>query len=91
MGNVVLMKIPAVGGLAHVLTMEAYATELPPGVLQFVSGRGREVVPPIMESGKVRPRERREERHWRKGCSESKIRQLFDGLDSPDDRGRACV
>ena len=25
MGNVVIMKLPAIGGLAHVLTMEAYA------------------------------------------------------------------
>ena len=41
MGNIVIMKIPSVGGLAHVLTMEAYAAALPPGVVNFVSGSGK--------------------------------------------------
>jgi glyceraldehyde-3-phosphate dehydrogenase (NADP+) len=31
MGNVVIMKIPNIGGLAHMLTIEAYARHLPPG------------------------------------------------------------
>merc|ERR1719316_2607774 len=53
MGNVGIMKLPAVGGLAHVLTMEAYAKELPAGVLQFLTGKGRETIPPVMQSGKV--------------------------------------
>lgn len=51
MGNVVVMKIPTVGGLAHVLTMEAYASALPPGVVNFVSGPGRTTMAPIMRSG----------------------------------------
>eukprot|EP01031_Cornospumella_fuschlensis_P028437 gene28437-34330_t len=51
MGNVVVMKIPTVGGLSHVLTMEAYANTLPPGVINFVSGPGRITMTPIMESG----------------------------------------
>ena len=46
------MKIPAVGGLAHVLTMEAWKL-LPPGTLNFVSGSGRETMPPLMASGKI--------------------------------------
>jgi glyceraldehyde-3-phosphate dehydrogenase (NADP+) len=53
MGNIAIMKLPAVGGLAHVLTMEAYAKELPAGVLQFLTGKGRETIPPVMQSGKV--------------------------------------
>lgn len=53
MGNVGIMKLPAVGGLAHVLTMEAYAAELPAGTLQFLTGKGRETIPPVMESGVV--------------------------------------
>jgi glyceraldehyde-3-phosphate dehydrogenase (NADP+) len=53
MGNVGIMKLPAVGGLAHVLTMEAYAAELPVGTLQFLTGKGRETIPPVMESGVV--------------------------------------
>jgi glyceraldehyde-3-phosphate dehydrogenase (NADP+) len=51
MGNVVVMKIPTVGGLSHVITMEAYAATLPPGVVNFVSGSGRVTMGPIMESG----------------------------------------
>lgn len=51
MGNVVVMKIPSVGGLAHVLTMEAYASALPAGVVNFVSGSGRVTMGPIMETG----------------------------------------
>ena len=53
MGNVAIMKLPAVGGLAHVLTMELYAKHLPKGVLQFVSGSGRETIPAMMRTGKI--------------------------------------
>jgi len=52
-GNSVVMKIPNTGGLAHVLTMEAYAECFPRGVVNFVAGRGRNTMPPIMETGKV--------------------------------------
>jgi glyceraldehyde-3-phosphate dehydrogenase (NADP+) len=51
MGNTVVMKIPAVGGLAHVLTMEAYAASLPAGVMNFVSGAGRETMGPVIKTG----------------------------------------
>jgi glyceraldehyde-3-phosphate dehydrogenase (NADP+) len=51
MGNTVVMKIPSVGGLAHVLTMDAFASTFPPGVVNFVSGPGRELMSPIMEEG----------------------------------------
>ena len=53
MGNVAIMKLPAVGGLAHMLTIETYAKELPKGVLQFISGSGRETIPPVMRTGKI--------------------------------------
>jgi hypothetical protein len=39
MGNTLVMKIPTVGGLAHVLTMEAYASCLPPGILYSIKHR----------------------------------------------------
>jgi glyceraldehyde-3-phosphate dehydrogenase (NADP+) len=52
-GNIVLLKIPAVGGLAHLLTMEAFAKTLPPGTVNFVSGSGRATMPPIMQTGLV--------------------------------------
>merc|ERR1719230_1636642 len=53
MGNCVVMKVPNTGGLAHVLTMESYAECFPAGVVNFVSGRGRDTMPPIMASGMV--------------------------------------
>mmetsp|Transcript_130738 Transcript_130738/g.226186 ORF Transcript_130738/g.226186 Transcript_130738/m.226186 type:complete len:650 (-) Transcript_130738:266-2215(-) len=53
MGNTVVMKIPTTGGLAHVLTMEAFAKCLPKGVVNFISGSGRLTMPPIMESGMI--------------------------------------
>jgi len=53
MGNVVLMKVPTVGGLVHLLTMEAFQKALPPGAMNFVSGRGRDTMPVLMETGKV--------------------------------------
>lgn len=53
MGNVAVLKLPAIGGLVHVLTAEAFAQHLPPGALNFVSGSGRQTMGPIMESGKV--------------------------------------
>lgn len=54
MGNVIIMKIPpALGGLAHVLTMEAFASTLPPEVVNFISDSGRTTVQPIMQRGSV--------------------------------------
>ncbi|CAE8645394.1 unnamed protein product [Polarella glacialis] len=53
MGNTVVMKVPNTGGLAHCLTMEAYAECFPAGVVNFVSGRGRDTMPPCMETGLI--------------------------------------
>lgn len=53
MGNSVVMKIPNTGGLAHYLTMEAYVECFPAGVVNFVSGRGRDTMPPCMETGLI--------------------------------------
>lgn len=52
-GNIVIMKIPAIGCLAHILTIPAYAKHLPKGVINFVSGSGRVTVSPLMKSGKI--------------------------------------
>lgn len=52
-GNIVVMKIPNTGGLAHVLTMEAYAKHLPKGTINFFSGSGRETLEPAMTTGDV--------------------------------------
>lgn len=53
MGNVAVMKIPTVGGLAHLLTMEAFSRALPPGAMNFVSGRGRDTMPHLMSTGDI--------------------------------------
>jgi glyceraldehyde-3-phosphate dehydrogenase (NADP+) len=52
-GNVCIVKIPAIGGLAHLLTLEAFAKALPPGTVNFISGAGRKVIPGLMTSGKI--------------------------------------
>lgn len=53
MGNTAVLKLPAVGGLAHVQTIKALAKSLPKGVINFVSGSGRLLCAPIMETGLV--------------------------------------
>merc|ERR1719163_1515746 len=53
MGNSVVMKLPNVGCLAHICTMEDYAKVFPPGVVNFISGAGRTTMPPIMKTGDV--------------------------------------
>lgn len=53
LGNVAIMKVPATGGLSHFLTADAFARALPPGAINFVSGSGRDTMPPIMRTGEV--------------------------------------
>jgi glyceraldehyde-3-phosphate dehydrogenase (NADP+) len=47
------MKLPNVGCLAHICTMEIFAKVFPAGVVNFISGAGRVTMPPIMKTGKV--------------------------------------
>jgi len=53
MGNVIVLKLPAVGGLAHLLTVGALEKALPAGVINFVTGAGRKTMGPIMKTGLV--------------------------------------
>jgi glyceraldehyde-3-phosphate dehydrogenase (NADP+) len=53
MGNVIVLKLPTVGGLAHILTADAIASAFPPGVVNFVTGAGRKTMGPIMKTGSV--------------------------------------
>jgi len=53
MGNTAVLKLPATGGLVHLLTADAFAAALPPGVINFVTGSGRKTMPPIIETGLV--------------------------------------
>lgn len=52
-GNVLVLKIPTVGGLCHLLTMDAFSKALPPGTIHFISGSGRATMPPLMKSGLI--------------------------------------
>ena len=52
-GNIIIMKVPTLGGLVHMLTMEAYAQHLPHGVINFVSGSGRTTIGPMMKTGAI--------------------------------------
>ena len=53
MGNTVVMKLPNVGCLAHISTMEVFKECFPKGTVNFISGAGRETMPPIMATGHV--------------------------------------
>ena len=53
MGNILILKIPQVGGLSHLLSFEAFAKALPPNTVHFISGSGRKTLPPLMTSGKI--------------------------------------
>jgi glyceraldehyde-3-phosphate dehydrogenase (NADP+) len=53
MGNTVVMKLPRVGVLCHIPTLKLFKECFPPGVVNVVSGSGRETMPAIMKSGKI--------------------------------------
>lgn len=53
MGNCIVMKIPRVGGLCHNLTLELFQQCFPAGVVNSLTGSGRETMPPILSSGKL--------------------------------------
>lgn len=53
MGNTILFKTPKHGSLLHYPLLEAFRTSFPQGVVNSLYGRGANVVPPVMQSGKV--------------------------------------
>eukprot|EP00047_Mylnosiga_fluctuans_P005926 m.243668 g.243668 ORF g.243668 m.243668 type:complete len:537 (+) comp14284_c0_seq1:43-1653(+) len=53
MGNCVVMKLPRCGVLCHWPTFELFRDCFPPGVVNIISGSGRETMPPLMATGKV--------------------------------------
>jgi glyceraldehyde-3-phosphate dehydrogenase (NADP+) len=53
MGNAVIFKPPKLGVLLHQPLLEAFRDSFPKGVVNSVYGSGREVVGPIMKSGRV--------------------------------------
>ena len=53
LGNICIVKIPAVGGLAHLLTLEAFAKHVPHGTVNFIAGSGAKVLPAILQTGDI--------------------------------------
>lgn len=53
MGNTILFKPPKHGTLLFEPLLEAFRDAFPKGVVNTVYGRGRDIVPVLMESGKV--------------------------------------
>lgn len=53
MGNCVIMKLPRVGVLCHMPTLEIFQQIFPPGVVNIISGAGRVTMPAIMNTGKI--------------------------------------
>ncbi|MEZ0483974.1 aldehyde dehydrogenase family protein [Fibrella aquatica] len=53
MGNTILFKTPKHGSLLHYPMLEAFRTSFPKGVVNSLYGRGADVIPPVMQSGKV--------------------------------------
>ncbi len=53
MGNSVVVKTPKFGRLLHQPLLRAFADSFPPGVVNFLSGAGSEIIGPIMNSGQI--------------------------------------
>lgn len=53
MGNTLLFKPPKHGTLLHYPLLEAFRTSFPKGVVNTIYGRGNNIVPALMKSGKI--------------------------------------
>ncbi|HOX58436.1 MAG TPA: aldehyde dehydrogenase family protein [Candidatus Paceibacterota bacterium] len=53
MGNTLVVKTPKFGRLLHQPLLRAFADSFPPGVVNFLSGSGAEIIGPIMKSGRL--------------------------------------
>ncbi|MCA9727573.1 MAG: NADP-dependent glyceraldehyde-3-phosphate dehydrogenase [Candidatus Eisenbacteria bacterium] len=53
MGNTVVFKPPRLGVLLFAPLLEAFRDSFPAGVLNIVYGEGKEIVPPLLRSGRV--------------------------------------
>ena len=53
MGNCVVLKPPKLGVLLFTPLLTAFRDAFPPGVINVIYGRGREIATPLMASGKV--------------------------------------
>jgi glyceraldehyde-3-phosphate dehydrogenase (NADP+) len=53
MGNTAVVKLPRYGVLLWDPLLEAFRDAFPPGVVNIINGDGREVIPPLMQTGQV--------------------------------------
>ena len=53
MGNTAIVKLPRYGVLLWDPLLEAFAESFPPGVVNIINGEGREIVPPLMQTGQI--------------------------------------
>lgn len=53
MGNPVISKLPRYGQLLNMPLLEAFRDSFPAGVVNIISGRGEEIITPIMQSGRI--------------------------------------
>lgn len=53
MGNTVILKPPKHGALLYGPLLEPFLNSFPKGVLNIVFGEGREIIPPLLASGKI--------------------------------------
>ncbi|TZF85899.1 NADP-dependent glyceraldehyde-3-phosphate dehydrogenase (plasmid) [Pedobacter sp. BS3] len=53
MGNTLLFKPPKHGTLLHYPMLEAFRSSFPKGVVNTIYGRGNNIVPALMQSGKI--------------------------------------
>lgn len=53
MGNTAVVKPAKFGTLVHQPLLRAFAESFPPGVVNFIYGRGGKIIEPIMRSGKI--------------------------------------
>ena len=53
MGNTLVVKTPKFGRLLHQPLLQAFAESFPPGVVNYLSGFGAEIIGPLMKSGKI--------------------------------------
>jgi glyceraldehyde-3-phosphate dehydrogenase (NADP+) len=53
MGNTVVFKPPKLGVLLFQPLLEAFREAFPPGVINTIYGRGREIATPLMRTGKI--------------------------------------
>ncbi len=53
MGNTVVVKPPKLGVLLYGPLLEAFRDSFPPGVVNTIYGKGQEIIPPLLASGRL--------------------------------------